>query len=365
MILRGLILAGEELEPAPGYVVVESGVIQEVAETSARATETVVMPGLINCHTHIGDYAFKDQGMRLSLKDLVKSPTGLKHTLLSGATPKELVDGMAAAEREMVACGTTSFLDFREQGLPGVLLFRKAVKRIQGLAYGRPQGPEGGLFRETRGLLRAADGIGLDRVSAYTEEGLKTVRDAAASKRVAVHASEAHWRPGEIELAVESLGADILVHLTHAKRSEIRMIAEKDRKAVICPRCNISLGLGVPPIDRLIGEGIEVGLGTDNCMINSPNMFREMETALAIMRDKRPREVLKMATVGAAKVLGIGHERGAIEKGKAPDIVVLERREGMSHSRDVHAAVVRRAGPENVALVIRDGRVILDRRHRR
>lgn len=365
MILRGLILAGEELEPVPGYVVVESGEIREVAETSKRETETVVMPGLINCHTHIGDYAFKDQGMRLSLEDLVKSPTGLKHRLLSRATPGELLKGMAAAEREMVACGTTSFLDFREQGLPGVLLFRKAVTKIQGLAYGRPQGPEDDLSREIRELLGVADGIGLDRVSAYKQEHLKTVREAASRKMVAVHVSEAHWRSGEIELAVDSLGSDILVHLTHAKRAEIRMIAEKERKAAVCPRCNISLGLGVPPIDRLIDEGVQVGLGTDNCMVNSPNLFREMETALAVMRDKRPGEVLKMATANAAKVLGICHERGTIEKGKAADIIVLERRENMSHAGDIHAAVAKRAGPENITLVIKNGHVILDRRRRR
>jgi len=362
LIVRGLILVGEELEPVPGHVVVESGVIREVAETRQRKTEAVVMPGLINCHTHIGDYAFKDQGIRLSLEDLVKSPTGLKHILLSKATPRELVEGMAAAEREMIACGTTSFLDFREQGQQGVLLFRKAVRRIEGLAYGRPQGPENGLSLEVQELLNVAEGIGLDRVSAYTEEALRTVREAASGKKVAVHVSEAHWRSGEIELALDWLGADILVHLTQAKAAEIRLMANRKRKAAVCPRSNISLGLGVPPIDRLIDEGVEVGLGTDNCMLNSPSLFREMETALAIMRDKRPREVLKMATTTAAKVLGISRERGTIEKGKAADLIVLERRESMSLARDVHAAIAKRAGPENITLVIKDGRPIFDRR---
>jgi len=360
--LRGLILAGEELEPIPGYVVVESGLIREVVETRNCRAKALVMPGLINCHTHIGDYRFKDMGMHLSLDELVKSPSGLKHVLLRRAKPEELVAGMSAAENEMVACGTTSFLDFREQGLPGVLLFREAIRKIRGLAYGRPKGAEADLFQETSEILRVADGIGLDRVTAYSDEGLKEIRRAASKSRVAVHVLEARWRPGEIERAVESLDADILVHLTHAKPGEIRTIADRGKKAAVCPRCNFSLGLGLPPIDRLLHEEVEFGLGTDNCMISSPNLFREMEMALAIMKDKRPRDVLKMATSAAAKVAGIWPQRGAIEEGKAADLVVLQRRKTMSYANDVHAAIVKRAGPENVALVVKDGRIILDGR---
>jgi cytosine/adenosine deaminase-related metal-dependent hydrolase len=73
LILRGLILAGEELEPLVGHVVVESGAIIEVAEGRAGGSQDIIIPGLINCHTHIGDYLFKDQGIGLPLDSTASS----------------------------------------------------------------------------------------------------------------------------------------------------------------------------------------------------------------------------------------------------------------------------------------------------
>jgi len=364
LILRGLALVGEELEAITGEVVIDSGRIVEVVERPGDPGENVIMPGLVNCHTHIGDYIFKDLGMGLPIRDLVKSPGGLKHRLLSQATPRELIQGMRAAEDEMIRSGITSFIDFREQGGQGIRMFRQGVTRIRGLALGRPietelSGPR------TLELLRLADGLGLDRVTAYDDASLKVLREATGDKPIGVHVAEARWRAGEVERALDTLSADLLIHLTHAKREEIRMIAERDRAAVLCPRSNLFLGCGSPPLEALLEEGVRVGLGTDNSMINSLNLFREMELALAMMKEKRPREVLKMATTTGARISGIGDEAGSIAEGMRADLVMLERGENLRFARDVYAAVVKRAGPENVALVLREGEVLLDRRSER
>lgn len=359
-----MVLAGEELDPIPGYIVVESGKIKEIVQTRCKEPDSIIMPGLINCHTHVGDYIFKDRGLGLSLQGLMRSPGGLKHVLLSEADPVDLARGMAAAEGEMIGCGITSFLDFREQGLEGIHIFRQAIKRIRGIAFGRPVIPGGAISEEIIRILQSADGIGLDRVGVYDDVTLRTIRDAASDRIVGVHVSENRWKRDEVERALNVLSADILVHLTHVKKEEIETIAERNRGAVVCPRSNISLGVGMPPLEKLIDHGVNVGLGTDNCMTDSLNLFREMELALALMRNKRPREVLKMATITGARVAGISEETGSIEVGKDADIVMIERRENMSYSEDIHAAIVKRAGPENVMLVVRGGKIVLDRRRR-
>ncbi len=361
MILEGLVLAGEDLQPISGYVAMEEGTIKEVVETGSGDPSTLIMPGLVNCHTHIGDYAFKDRGLGLRLEELVRSPDGLKHRLLSETDPRELSSGMAAAEQEMIDCGTTSFLDFREQGLEGVRLLKEAVTNLRSLAFGRPEGLGVDATSEIKGILDEAEGIGLDRVGAYDDETLGSIREAAW-KDVGVHVSERCREPGEMERALNVLSADILVHLTHATPRDLRDASEKGCRAVICPRSNLFSGVGLPPIDTLIDEGLDVGIGTDNCMINSLDPFRDMEVALSIMKNKRPEEVLRMATIGGARAAGISAETGSIEPGKAADILVLEIGKNLSHIRDPHAAIARRAGPQNVAIVLKDGRILLDRR---
>lgn len=359
MILRGLVLMGEELEAITGEVVIDSGRIVEVVERPGGTQDDIIMPGLVNCHTHIGDYIFKDRGMGLPLRELVKSPDGLKHRLLSEASPEDLIRGMRGAEDEMIRSGTTSFIDFREQGAQGIRMFRQAVTRIGGLALGRPLEREPENLEE---LLRLADGLGLDRVTAYDDASLKAFREAAGDKPIGVHVAEGRWRPGEVERALDTLSADLLIHLTHTKEEEIRMMAEAGKAAVLCPRSNLFLGCGTPPLDALLEEGVTVGLGTDNSMINSLNLFREMELALALMKEKRPREVLKMATAAGAKICGMGDQLGSIAEGMKADLIVLRRGENLRFSRDVYAAVVKRAGPENVALVLKDGEILIDRR---
>jgi cytosine/adenosine deaminase-related metal-dependent hydrolase len=269
---------------------------------------------------------------------------------------------MRAAEAEMMESGITSFLDFREQGLDGVRSFRRAVGRIRGLAYGRPAGEASP--GDLAGVCKEADGVGLDRVSAYEDEGLETIREVAGNKPIGVHVLESRWRAGEIEKALDVLGASMLVHLTHAREGEIGRIAEEGRRAVVCPRSNLSLGCGAPPLDRLLSAGVDLGLGTDNFMINSPNMFTEMEFALALMRDKKPEEVVKMATSIGAKVAGISAETGSIEEGKLADIVVIRRGRGLAHVKNIHAGLVKRTGPRDVILVLKGGEPVLDRRDR-
>jgi cytosine/adenosine deaminase-related metal-dependent hydrolase len=321
------------------------------------------MPGLINSHTHIGDYILKEAGIGLPLRELVASPDGLKHRLLREAGPQELVRGMSEAEQEMIRCGTTTFLDFREQGVAGVSHFRRAISRIDGLAYGRPTG-NGGLSSEVREVAGVADGIGLDSVGIYTDEELDAIRGNSMGKPIAVHVSEGQRIEGEMERALEILSASSVVHLTRATQEDLELLASKGGSAVVCPRSNLYMQAGVPPIDEVLNIGIPCGLGTDNCMFNCPDLFREMETTLSVMGQRKPGEVLKMATSGGAAAVGLSHKTGSIEKGKAGDLLLLEHDRVLRHSHDIQGSIVRRASPADVSLVLKGGAPVLDRRQR-
>lgn len=361
MILEGLILTGEGLDPVEGSLVVESGRIRGMEEGRVDCTQ-VVMPGLINSHTHIGDSIFKDRGFGLPIEELVRSPDGLKHRLLRGAADSELVAGMAGAESEMLSGGVTTFVDFREQGLRGVRLFRRAIRLIRGLAMGRPLNRDGDLQGELGPLIQASDGMGLDCVDCHGDHELEAIRLAARGKLIGVHAMEARRTPGELDRALGVLGAGMLVHLTQAERQDLRQVADVGSAVVVCPRSNMLLGLGAPPLGAMMEEGLNVALGSDNCMIGSPNIFREMELALIISRPREPEQILKMATVNGAKAAGISRETGSIDVGKAADLTVLRTNGSLRHVKDVRAGIVKRAGPMDVSMVLRGGEVLIDRR---
>jgi len=363
LILSGLILAGEELEPINGSIHIDSGRITQITEgRSQRDNCAIIIPALVNSHVHTGDYLFRDMGMDLELGELVRSPDGLKHRLLARASPGEISSGISNAADEMAGYGITTFLDFREQGLEGIRIFRNGRTRIRGMAFGRPTQSGGNLEKEISEIVRVADGIGLDRVGIYDDESLSSIRSASSGKDIAIHVSEARRKRGEIERVVDVLSADILVHLTHARDGDLRLIADRGCRAVVCPLANLHSGTGFPPLDLIIDNIGPVGMGTDNCMMNSPNMFREMEIAHAITKRKRARDILKMATINGAGALGIDGETGSLEVGKAADIVKLTPGRNLAGVRDTHAAIVKRAGPQNIELVLSGGRPVFDGR---
>jgi len=356
LLLEGLVLQGPDLEPVSGRVYVEGGTIAGVETRRPRGEELLIMPGLINAHTHVADCAFKDAGIGLPLRHLVSSPNGLKHRLLEASSEEELGSAISIAEAEMIRSGTTCFCDFREQGERGVRVLRRSVRTIRALAMGRPTGLRE-MERELEELVSVADGIGLESVSKYDDDSLEMVRKIASEKLVSVHALEAKRREGEVEKALDTLGADFLVHMTHATEEDLRMVHDRGRGVVLCPRSNLELVGKAPPMDEMIRREIPLALGTDNCMVNSLNLFREMELALHLMRQKDPLAVLQMATSRAAQILGLSNT-GVIEGGREADLLVLRLDVNLQDTRNIHAAVVKRAGPQNVSMVVRAGREV-------
>ncbi|MFB6172056.1 MAG: amidohydrolase family protein [Haloarculaceae archaeon] len=330
--IEGTILAGPSFDPVEGRVVVEDGEIAVVEEAATDATD-VVIPAFVNAHTHIGDSIAKEAGGGLDLDELVAPPDGLKHRLLQAASREELVGAMRRSIQFMQRAGTAAFLEFREGDVEG-------VERLAAAVEGLPVEPV--VFgRGSIAAMEAADGFGASGAR-DAEFGRERTATAEAGKLFGIHAGE---RDGTDVNPALDLDPDFLVHMVHAEPLHLDRVADRGVPIVVCPRSNLVTGVGLPDIDELAAH-TTLALGTDNVMLNSPSMFREMEFA-AKCSDRSAREVLAMATRNGAEIAGLNC--GTVEPGKDARLVVLDGdSDNLCGARDWVRAVVRRAGVSDV-----------------
>mgnify|MGYP000055990164 CR=1 FL=1 len=336
MEIEGVILRGEGFEPVEGRVVVADGEIEAVEEASVDSDD-IVAPAFVNAHTHIGDSIAKEAGAGLSLEELVAPPDGLKHRLLRQAEREELVEAMARSLSFMRETGTSSFLEFREGGVEGVHALREAAAGIDidPVIFGR----------ETVEAMEAADGFGASG-AADGEFSRERAACREAGKPFAIHAGEVG--PGDINPALD-LEPDLLVHMVYAENVHLERVEDSEIPVAVCPRSNLVTDVGLPPVRDLL-DRTTVALGTDNVMLNSPSMFREMEF-VAKCCDVSAKEALRMATTAGAQIAG--RNAGVVEAGKDADLLVLDgATDNLVGYRDPVRALVRRAGEADVKRVI-------------
>lgn len=315
---------------------IQDGVVERVEEESVESDD-IIMPAFVNAHTHIGDSIAKEAGGGLSLDELVAPPDGLKHQLLRAASYEETVEAMTRSLRFMQRSGTAACLEFREGDVEGVSMIRAAAAGldIEPLAFGRGSVE----------AMEAGDGYGASgaRDAEFSRERNATRREG---KPFAIHAGERD--AGDINAALD-LDPDFLVHMVHPEPIHYERVEDSGIPIVVCPRSNLVTGVGMPPINEWL-DRTAVALGTDNVMLNSPSMFREMEFT-AKVADVPAREVLRMATVAGADIAGLNY--GVIEPGREAKLLVLDGdSDNLAGSRDVIRAIVRRAGTSDVADVI-------------
>jgi len=330
--IEGTILAGDSFDAIRGQVVLENGRIEAVERTDTTSTD-VVVPAFVNAHTHVGDSVAKEAAVGRSLEEAVAPPDSLKHRRLAAADRTRLVTEMRRTFRFMERTGTAAFADFRESGVEGARALREAARdgAIEAFVFGSGDAS----------VLDVADGYG---ASGANDAEFTAQRAAARDANVpfAIHAGEPD--ASDIHPALD-LAPDLLVHMVHAEEDHLRRVADRDVPVVACPRANLVLGVGRPPIEDLL-DHTTVALGTDNVMLNPPSMFREMAYT-AKRFDVTAREVLRMATVAGADALGL--DCGVIEAGKRAALLVVDgASDNLAGTEDPVRAVVRRATPLDV-----------------
>ncbi len=323
-IANGILLKGQNLIASKENIVVDDGKIIEIAKDAKEGKiidvdGAVVCPSFINGHMHIGDSIIKDEGYGLSLSEMVKPPNGVKHKALANAEDDELIEAMKASMWDMVNSGTTHFIDYREGGIHGIELLKEASKDIpiKPIILGRDDSfygddPDLGKVKKAiKKILDIADGIAPSGFGEITEDvaNLITEECAKQGKISSIHVAESEsnqieslekFGKTEIEKGIDS-NFDQLVHATNPKNNDLELIGNSQSNVVVCPRANATLNVGVARLNEMMDMGIRPMLGTDNVMLNSPNMFRELEFGLKLMSVYYksyidPAKLLQMAT---------------------------------------------------------------------
>lgn len=329
--------------------------IQPARRIDARGG--IIMPGLINTHTHAAMTLFR------GLADDLPLMTWLNDHIFpaeAALTEEAVYWGALLACAEMILSGTTCFCD--------MYLFEAAVARaardagmravVGEVLFDFPSpnyGPLENGFAYTRALAArwrddALVSIAVEPHSPYlcAPDLLQQAHRLAEELdlRLVIHLSETRT---EVEDVQQRYGATPVRHLANLGVLSPRLLAchcvvlddddhvllkAHDVKVAHNPESNMKLASGIAPVPRLMDAGICVGLGTDGCASNNDlDMFREMDTAAKLHKVHcldptvmDARRTLRMATIDGARALGLEAVTGSLEVGKRADVIVIDTR---------------------------------------
>ena len=390
MILKNIsILYGTELKYIESTdVQIKNGNFKKISkkisskEKSTDCSNLLLIPGFINSHTHIADSIGKDLSIDADVDSKIHPMIGLKQKLLKETSKKSLSKYMKNSAKSMIKKGITTFIDFREGGLDGVLLLKSALDNIpiRCIILGRIEHyntkneikqnmplPKGHIKQLTQ-LLKNCDGIG---ISGTNENSNSNLQSYAKTKKIrAIHAAETKdsvntskklTAKSEIQRAM-LLRPSFLIHMTFATKNDLKLAAKNTRGIVICPRANSSLAEGIPDISSMQKSGCNITIGTDNVMINSPDIFREMDYLWKVtmgMSQSRfePKQILKMATVNAGKMLN--QKIGCIKENYFADCLFINKNSlDLEPMNNVYASIVHRASENSINAVMIGGKIV-------
>jgi len=390
VITNANLLLGKELDYVEkGYIAIEDTRISSAAagnyEGSGKRLDAkgfLIMPGFINAHTHIADSIAKDVAASDGLDARVHPVFGAKKNILQKSQPEHLKAFIRNSAISMMKKGIVAFADFRENGREGVVLLKEAIAGLPvkcvvlGRAnyYSNPRDAAGlphEAIEQVQKVLEMADGLGISGANENTDMTLSQYRQLARKKLVGIHAAESkettefskvHTGRSEVDRVIEYLKPDFVVHMTNATEDEISLIAKRRTGVVVCPRANGVLGAGMPRIALLLRHGCLVAIGTDNVMLNSPDILRELDYVWKASRGTEgemiePRELIKMATVNAAEILRLNS--GCMEAGRAADLIFIDKKHAdLYPMHDPYAAVVHRLSQSSIRAIMIDGRFV-------
>lgn len=365
--------------------------------------EAILLPGLVNVHTHLELSMLRDQGHPgHSFVDWVLRLLERKQGLSWEAYASAVEEGIA----ELIRAGTTcvgevssigaSFVGLKRSGLRGVV-----YREIIGLDDARAEAISEMPFAHIEAMRKDAQGtpldVGMSPHAIYSvsprlfqlcrqfqqRTGLKVAIHAAESPEEIVYlqsgSGEIHTRllpaTGWGGLPPPALGASpvaylhdlgmldpqcLLIHAVHLKEADLDILAKSGVKVAHCPRSNAHLGVGRAPLKALVDRNIPVGLGTDSLASNqSLSLWDEIRFAHRAHGGLlSPEEWVTMATAGGARALGLDRAIGTLEPGKRADLTAV--------TMDVAGAepyeyLMQEAGSEKVRLTMVEGVSLYER----
>jgi len=372
----------------------------EVIDCSGK----IVMPGMVNTHTHLFQTLLKGLGDDMVLKKWFICMTGPSAVHL---TPENAHVGAMHGCVESIRSGVTTLVDFMYvHTRPGMT--KAVVEAFQqtgmrgfvcrgfvsfGEEYGVPkeliETPEHAIgdAREQMRLYnkpggRVQVGVAPNMIWAMDEKGYRLTRKLADEERalITTHVAETTFeiqttasRYGmtdtEFLSEIGFLGPDVLAaHCVHCKEHDIRILRHHDAKVAHNPCSNMYLASGCPPIPAMITAGVTVGIASDGpASSNNHSLFQAMKTAALIQKGfhqdatiMTAEKVLEMATIDGARAVGLEKEIGSVETGKKADLVVIDYENAfMTPIHHPVSAIVYSALGHEVTTVIIDGKFVM------
>jgi cytosine/adenosine deaminase-related metal-dependent hydrolase len=395
-----------------GDVLVRGGRIAAVgADLAARAPGArvmdargrLVLPGLVDTHRHVWPGALGGYTGQVSL-------SGYSAAVIAGLaphySPEDLYAGTLWGALQALNAGITTVADWahnlptprhadanvralHDSGIRGMFLY--GGPGPEGLAFfGFPAPPHPGDARRaqaehfphgTSGRLRM--GMALRGPAFTTPEA--TGRDFAFARElglpISVHVGMAGF-PGSVETLDQLglLGPDINhVHATRLSDREFDLIAGSGGSISLCPSVDMLMALGTyPATGQALARAIPAGLSVDTTTGTGTDLFTEMRLALAAERSRansgavsrdeavetvelNQRDMLRLATLDAARVWHLDHEVGSLTPGKQADVTVVDMRPPhLDGFGDPVATLVMGAGPADVETVVVGGQIVKD-----
>lgn len=398
VVPRGVVLDGHGLAVRDGEIVAlvaADGLTRFDPAREVHLPNHVLLPGLVNAHTHVAMNLMRGVGDDLALLPWLEE----RIWPIEGrfVDPEFVADGTDHALAEMIRGGVTTANDM--YFFPDVTIDRARAAGFRMIA-GCPviEFPTAWADTPTAYIERAhavlGDVVGDPLVGAtisphapYTvsDESLLAARRLADrfNVRIDIHL---HETKGEVERAVEESGVRpferirrlgimderlLAVHMTDLTAGEIGQCAESGITTIHCPESNLKLGSGICRVPELLEAGVNVALGTDGAASNNDlDMIGEMRTAALIAKGRTldptvlpAPTALELATINGARALGLEDRVGSLEPGKRADLVAIDL--GVLEAQpifDVVSHLVYATGRHQVTDVWIDGRrVLVDR----
>jgi 5-methylthioadenosine/S-adenosylhomocysteine deaminase len=399
-----------------GYVRVRDGAIAEVAAGSPANTSAggsvidaagcVLMPGLVNAHTHLYQVLLRAVWEDLELMPWLKRIYGCARVL----RPEHFYVGSLLGCAEAIRSGVTTLCEhnflnpspecafetiraMQESGTRAVFARtimdtgeivpectkerpEQAFRRIEEILAKHERGerlefmtgPNTPPINTTPGLLREIRRFADDKslgISAHVAE----------SKSVVECVRREHGKNGVVEFLHEfgiSGPNSIFAHSVHVSKEEIALLKQTGSSVSHNPVSNMMLGDGVAPVVEMLRQGVNVALGTDGAASNhSQDLFDTMKAASLLQKVHHqdagvidPYAVLRMATAGGAQALGLDLLCGTIEVGKRADLILIDI--DTLHNQpvnDIFSQIVHCAKASDVRAVMVNGEILM-RDHR-
>lgn len=385
-----------------GYLGIKDGYIDFVgtnedtfsdfkADRVIDARDKLLMPGLVNSHTHSGMTILRNFANDLVLEEwLFKNIFPAEEKL----TPEDVYWGTLLGISEMIKSGTTTFADmylYMDQVAKAVAetgvranLCRSPLKDGNGSIDDAIR-----CFEYFKHWNNSANGrikvyVEVHSVYLFDESTLRSSAEIAKRLNTGIHIhvletlkeredSIKKYGMSAAEICLETGIFDVPViaaHCVHLSERDMDIIREKGVNVVHNPTSNLKLGSGIARINEMLKSCIHVSIGTDGAASNNNlNMIEEVHLTALIHKGVHmdptlidAPSALKMATVNGAKTLGFEGEIGEIRKGMKADLILIDMdKSHLCPVNDPIAAVVYSVQGSDVDTVIIDGNIVMEK----